>query len=312
MSVGQARDLVSGLCPGLGRLTLRQQEVVSAYLCLLPWFIGFGVFTLGAMLVSLGLSFFDTTLLTPPRFVGLGNFTRLADDPLFWIALRNTVYYTGVSVPISIALALGVAILLHRERPGIALLRGVYYLPAVVPGVAATMLWAWMLQPREGLVNLTLRAVGLPGPAWLASEEWAIPGLILLNVWSFGEGMVLFLAGLRGIPSDLYEAAGIDGAGPLACFRHVTAPMLTPALLYGLIAGTIGSFQVFTASYLTTNGGPNNATLTLVLYLYKTGFEHFQFGYASAIAWITFGLILAWTAAVLRSARYWVYYESER
>jgi multiple sugar transport system permease protein len=300
------------LATGDWRLTTRQQEALAGYICLIPWFIGFAVFTVGAMLFSLGLSLFETTLLTPPRFVGLDNYAQLPTDPLFLTALRNTAYYTGVSVPVGLALALGAALLLHRDLPGIALYRALYYLPAVVPGVAATLLWAWILQPREGLVNMTLRAIGLPGPPWLASEEWVIPGLMLISIWSFGEGMVIFLAGLQGIPRDLYEAAAIDGAGPVVRFRHVTLPMLTPAILFGLVTGVIGSFQVFTASFLTTGGGPNNASLTLVLYLYTKGFKHFEFGYASAIAWVMFALILIWTLLVLGSARRWVYYEADR
>jgi multiple sugar transport system permease protein len=291
---------------------MRQQEAAAAYLCLTPWAIGFLVFTVGAMLYSLGLSFFETTLLTESTFVGLGNFARLAADPLFHKALWNTAYYTGLSVPVSLALALATACLLHREVRGIALYRAAYYLPAVVPGVAATLLWAWMLQPREGLVNMVLRLAGLPGPPWLASEEWVMPGLMLINIWSFGEAMVIFLAALNGIPPELYEAASLDGAGAAMRFRHVTVPMVTPAILFTLITGTIGSFQVFTSSLLTTNGGPDNASMTLVLYLYQRGFQYFEFGYASAIAWLMFALILLWTGLVLGSARFWVYYEGQR
>jgi multiple sugar transport system permease protein len=291
---------------------MRQQEALAAYLCLTPWLIGYFVFTVGAMAYSLVLSFLDTTLLTPPTFVGLGNYVQLVSDPLFLISLRNTVYYAGVSVPVSLALALLSAALLKRDAPGMGTYRALYYLPSVVPGVAASLLWAWILVPREGLVNLGLRTIGVAGPPWLASEEWAMPGLMLINIWSFGEGMVIFLAGLKGIPPELYEAASLDGAGTISRFRHVTLPMLTPTILFTLVTGVIGSFQVFTSSYLTTSGGPNNATLTLVLYLYRKGFQYFQFGYASAIAWVMFLLIVIWTALVLRTARAWVYYEGER
>jgi multiple sugar transport system permease protein len=288
---------------------MRQQEALAAYVCLAPWLIGFFVFTIGAMAYSLVLSFLDTTLLTPPTFVGLGNFVQLASDPLFLIALRNTLYYAGVSVPLSLLLALLSAALLKPDRPGMAIYRALFYIPAVVPGVAASLLWAWLLQPREGLVNMGLRSIGIAGPPWLAAEEWVMPGLMLINIWSFGESMVIFLAGLKSIPSELYEAADLDGAGSFDRFRHVTIPMVTPSILFTLVTGTIGSFQVFTSSFLITAGGPNNASLTMVLYLYQNGFQFFQFGYASAIAWVMFLMIVVWTALVLGSARSWVYYE---
>ncbi len=191
------------------------------------------------------------------------------------------------------------------------LLRTLYYLPSIVSGVAVSILWLWIFSPQYGLLNYALSVIGIQGPRWVYSEQWAIPAFVIMGAWHAGSNMLLYLAGLQGIPTSLYEAASIDGAGSLARFIFVTLPMLSPTIFFNLIMTLTGAFQVFTQSYVMTGGGPNNATLTVVLYLYRKGFQQLHFGYASAIAWVLFVIIMAFTLLVLRSSAVWVYYEGE-
>jgi len=281
---------------------------LEGYLFALPWILGLIIFRLGPMIASIVLSFMSWNVLQPPEWVGLRNYTDLIKDQLFWTSLVNTVYYVVGRVPLVMIGALIVAMLLRRTFFATKVFRTIYYLPTITPAVSAALLWAWMFDPLYGVVNALLSLVGIKGPGWLASPEWAMPALILVNVWAIGTTMVIYLAGLQGVPVQLYEAAEIDGAGRWDKIVHVTIPMVTPVIFFNLIMGIIFSFQVFVNAYVMTNGGPANATLVYVLYLYQQGFQFLHMGYASALAWILFVIILLFTAATFRSSG-WVYYE---
>jgi multiple sugar transport system permease protein len=292
-------------------LSLRAREELAGYAFISFWIIGFVVFTLGAMLASLVLTGFKTDLMTGYRFAGAKNFAGLFSDKLFRKALGVTSVYTFSSVPLRLVFALAIAMLLNQRLPVLGLWRLLYYVPSVVSGVAVAVLWSWMFQPKFGLINSFLKTLGIKGPLWLISEEWALPAIVIMSLWGVGGGMLIYLAGLQSIPTHLYEAAKIDGAGILHQFWHITLPMLSPTIFFNLIMNIIGSYQVFGASYIMTQGGPNNATLTVVLLLYRVAFEQFRFGYASAMAWALFLIILVFTLLVIRSSQAWVYYEGE-
>lgn len=292
------------------RLGLRGREAIAGYLFISPWVIGLLVFSIGAIIYSFYLSFYDSNMLRVPRFVGLKNYHDVfVRDALFRKAVVNTIYFTFASVPLSIVLAFAIALLLNQKIVWLGVWRTVYYLPSVVSGVATAVLWAWLFHPDIGLINGALRAVGIPGPQWLSSERFAMPALIIMSLWAVGGSMIIFLAGLQGVPSHLYDAAKIDGANTWGCFWHVTVPMMTPTLFFTLIMGIIGSFQVFTSAYALTQGGPNNATLTYVLLIFNDAYQQFRFGYASALAWVLFAIILVFTLTAIWSTSRRVYYE---
>lgn len=291
------------------RLSQSATEKLMAYLFITPWAIGFLGLTAGAMLYSLGLSTFESDFLSSTKFVGLGNYAKLVDQPLFLKALSVTFFYTFLTVPSATVIALAIALLLNQKVYPIGLWRTIYYLPAVVSGVAVALLWGWVLNPEYGILNGALSLFGIQGPRWFGSEEWAVPGMAMISLWGTGTNMLLYLAGLQSIPTEIQEAAKIDGAGPVRLFFHVTLPLLTPTVFFNVVMNVIGSFQVFTSAYVLTNGGPNNATLTMVLYIYREGFQLFHFGYASALAWILFAVIMVFTLLVVRSSAAWVYYE---
>jgi multiple sugar transport system permease protein len=297
-----------------------RREAFDGYLFASPWIVGFFVFTLGPMLASVLLSFTKWDGITPVskiQWVGAQNYgTLVGGDELFWKCLFNTAFYVVFSVPLGTLTALGLAVLLNQPVRGIALFRTVFYLPSIVSGVATAMLWTWLLNPSFGVLNFVLSKVtGVPMeslPKWLVDENWAKPGFVLMSLWGVGNGMLIYLAGLQNVPGHLMEAAELDGASVWTKFRTVTIPHLTPTIFFNIIMGIIGSFQTFTASYIMTNGGPNNASLFYVLYLYRKAFEQFQMGYASAMAWILFVIILSLTLLVIKSSALWVYYEGER
>lgn len=294
------------------RLGMRAREEIAGYLFIMPWLLGFLIFTAGAMLYSLYLSFFKADFLSEFSFVGLANYAQmLFEDDLWPKSIRNTAYYSFVSVPLLTILALLIALLLNQKVLGLSIFRTIYYLPSVVQGVAVAILWVWLFHPEYGPINGLLGVFGLSGPAWLSTEQWAMPAIIIMSLWGVGGSMIIFLAGLQGIPQSLYDAAEIDGAGPLSCFWNITVPMMTPTIFFSLILGMIGSFQMFTQAYVMTRGGPNNATLTYVMHIYNKGFRQFHFGYASALAWVLFLLILLLTVLILKSSSAWVYYEGE-
>jgi len=294
------------------RLTPRQVENIAGYLFALPWLLHFVLLIAGAMIFSLAISLTETDLLTGYKFVGLKNYQNIIKDPLFIKSLKVTAYYTFLVVPLGVCVALSIALILNQNVYGLGFWRLIYYLPSVVSGVAVAVLWTWVLNPRFGLLNAGLRALGVADPPrWIYSEVWAVPGFILMGLWGAGGAMLLYLAGLQSIPTQLYEAADIDGANRWHKFWRVTLPMLTPTIFFNMLMSIIGSFQVFTQVYVMTDGGPNNATLTMVLYLYRRGFINLKFGYASALAWVLFFIILIFTMAVVRSSVAWVYYEGE-
>ncbi|MGI6207767.1 MAG: carbohydrate ABC transporter permease [Anaerolineae bacterium] len=283
------------------------------YIMASPWLIGFFLLTLAPIFASMYFSFTKYTVLQPPEWVGLQNYrTMLTDDPRFMTALYNTFYYTIFQVPLSLVLALTVAILLNQGMPGENLFRTVYYMPSVVSGVAMAMLWLWLFDPNLGLVNEVLSWFGIRGPLWMQSPSWSKPALILMSMWGIGGQMVIFLAGLQGVPQEMYEAAEVDGAGWFRKIRAVTVPLITPTIFFNLIMGMIGSFQVFTSAYVMTNGngGPVNSTLFYVLYLYQNAFRFFEMGYASGMAWILFLIIMVFTLIQFGVAGRWVYYET--
>lgn len=294
----------------------RRREAWEGILFASPWLVGFLVFTAGPMIASFLLSFTRWNGITPIndlRWVGAENYARLIQqDNSFRHALHNTFFYAVIAVPLGMATALSLALLLNQRVRGMPIFRTIFYLPSVVSGVATSMLWLWLFNPSFGGINWVLHQLHLPEPGWLTDEKSAIWVFILMSVWGVGNTMLINLAGLQEVPEHLHEAASLDGAGPLMRFRHVTLPMLSPTLFFNLVMGIIGSFQVFTSAYVMTGGGPNESTLFYVLYLYQKAFEQFQMGYASAMAWILFAIVLALTLLVIRSSRIWVYYEGER
>lgn len=294
------------------RWTQRRREALWFYVMVSPWLFGFVVFLAGPLLASAYLSLTDYDLLTPPRWVGLANYVRMfTQDPLFWKVLRNTAYYTFVAVPLSTVVSVALAALLNKPVPGMRVYRTIVYLPALVPLVASAMLFGWVLAPDSGLVNRALGLVGVHGPAWLLEEAWVIPALVLMSLWGVGTGVVLLLATMQGIPAELLEAATIDGAGPRQRFFRIVLPMLSPVILFNIVMGLIGAFQVFSQVYILTGGGPNNASETLVPYIFEEGFKNYRMGYASALSWLLFAVIMVCTAVVFRSSSRWVFYESE-
>ncbi len=265
------------------------------------------------MVTSLWLSLHKYDFATS-EFVAAENYRRLLfDDPLFWKSLSVTVIYACFAVPLGIAGSLALALLLNTRVRGIALFRTLFYLPSLVPAVASAVLWQWLFNADNGLLNQALGVFGWAGPQWLQDEKWTLPAFILMSLWGVGGGrMVIFLAGLQGIPQTSYEAAELDGADRWQCFRHVTIPLLSPVLFFNLVLGVIGSFQFFTQAYVMTGGGPNNASLFYALSLFRNAFEYFKVGKASAMAWIMFLILLVLTAIQLGLAKRWVYYEGER
>ncbi|MFN8446602.1 MAG: sugar ABC transporter permease [Caldilineaceae bacterium] len=297
--------------PRFFHLTQRQQDIITAYLCLTPWLIGILAFVVGPMLFSFGLSFYESDLLTRNYFVGAKNYQELMSDPLFWQSLKVTFLYAFTSVPLGAAVSLLIALLLNQKIAGLGVWRTIYYLPTVISGVAASLVWLQIFNPRAGLINNVLGALGITGPNWLFDSNWALPAIILLSVWSVGSNVLLFLAGLQGIPTHLYEAALIDGANGWQRFWAVTIPMLSPTILFSVTISLIGAFQLFTQALIMTKGGPNNATLSMVLYLYNKAFAQVRFGYASAVAWVLFAIIVTFTILFQQWSKRWVYYEGE-
>jgi multiple sugar transport system permease protein len=295
---------------GLSRLSLARQEELIAYLFLLPSLLGFLAFLVLPMMASLGISFYDWELLTPPRFIGLANFQALLNDTVFREVLWNTLYYTLGLVPLNLVVSLGLAVWLNTKLRGLTLYRMAFFMPVVTVTVAVALIWRWMYEPNAGIVDTVLRAVHLPAPAWLADPQFAMPALILMSVWKgFGYNMVLFLAGLQGIPTSIYEAATIDGASAWQRFWRITLPLLSPTIFLAVVLTVISSFQVFDQALVMTRGGPANATNTIVLYIYQNGFEFFRMGYASAIAWVLFGVIFIFTLFQMRLQGRWVQYD---
>jgi len=288
------------------------REAIAFYVFASPWIVGLLAFTLGPMIASTFLSMTNWDIVTRAHWVGLSNFARaLTDDPLFWQSLKVTAIYSFGGIPLRLSLALFLAILLNQPIKFRAFFRTLFYTPSVMSGVAVSILWIWVFNPNFGVINFVLSKVGIQGPGWIYDEQWALPALILMSLWGVGGAMIILLAGLQGIPRVLYEAAEIDGADLMDGFRHITFPMLSPVIFFNLIMGVIGSFQVFTQGYVMTEGGPHYATHFYVLNLYYNAFRYFRMGYASALAWLLFIIIMLLTFLVFKSSPLWVYYEGE-
>lgn len=295
----------------LGRMA--RHEELEFYLFILPWLIGFTLFSLVPIVASFLIAMTEWSMLKAPVWVGLGNYIQIfAKDDLFRLTLINTSTYVVFSVPMGIAAAMLVALLLNQKVRLMTMFRTIFYIPSLVTGVSVAVLWAWLLNPQFGLINhFLMRFFHIQGPEWLYNTRTAMPAMIMMSLWGIGGSMVIYLAGLQGIPEHLYEAAKIDGASVFRQFLAITVPMMTPTIFFNLIMGVIGTFQTFAQFFIMTAGGPANATLVYVLYLYRQAFEFFRMGYAAALAWILFAIILTITMLQFWGARHWVYYEGE-
>lgn len=293
---------------------------LTFYLYVAPWIIGFLVFTVGPMIASLYFSFTEYNIITPPKPIGLANFDRmLTKDPLFWKSLQVTFTYAVFHIPLTLAVALAAAMLLNQQVRALHVFRTIFFLPAILPAVASAILWTYLFHKDFGLLNIGLGALGIQGPAWLDDSSTALWAVIIIGLWGFGYTMVIFLAGLQGVPSSLYEAAELDGAGRWMKFRHVTVPMISPVMFFNLTIGTIAAFQVFAQAFIlstfsgqTGAAGPANSLLFFALYLYNNAFRYFLMGYASSLAWILFVIILVITGLHFVLGRRWVYYGGEQ
>ncbi|MFC3495301.1 carbohydrate ABC transporter permease [Glycomyces rhizosphaerae] len=289
----------------------RKKEAFYFWLFISPWLIGFVGFLLGPMIASIYISLTEWDSFTAPEFVGLQNYAEaLTEDPIFWKALGNTFYYALISVPLGLVIGVWLANLLNKRVRGRKLFRTFIYLPTLVPLVATAMVFKMVLAP-SGPLNDLLGWIGIDGPNWLIDEAWVKPALIVLSAWGAGGATVLLLSAMNGIPRELYEAAEIDGATPWRQFWSVTFPQITPVIFFNLIMGLIGAFQIFSQVYILTGGGPNNASKTVVPLLFDEAFKFYHFGYASAVAWLLFVVIMAFTLIAFRTSRKWVFYETE-
>jgi multiple sugar transport system permease protein len=290
---------------------LARREAIIFYLCIAPWVLGFLIFIVYPMFRSLYLSMTRYQIGGVPLWTGVANFERMLSDDNFWISLRVTSLYVLGSVPGSTIIAIAVAMLLAQNVRFVNTWRTIYFLPSIVSAVAVAVLWSYVFNPQYGLINTLLGYFGIRGPGWITSEDWALISLIMMSWWTVGGQVIIYLAGIKGIPKELYEVAQIDGAGPITRFRRVTIPMLSPTIFFNLVLGFIGAFQVFDGPLVLTEGGPNRATLTYMLNLYKQAFEFGSLGYASALAWVLFVIIMVLTVLIIRSSSVWVYYEAE-
>ena len=318
----------------LPKMSLARREALAGYAFVAPWIIGFLIFTIGPMLASLYFSFTRYNIIDPPQWVGLANYERAFSgilsairtgdpsqfgDPLFWKALQVTIYFASIALPLNLAISFLLAVLLNQKVRGINLWRTIFFLPSIVTGVAVTLLWVRILNPRVGVLNPFLKdVIGIQNPpGWLADPDWAVPALVIMSLWSVGSSMIIYLAGLQGVPTDLYDAAKVDGANAWQRFWNITFPMMTPVLFYNLVLGMIATFQYFTQVYVATSssiaglGSPQHSTLFYNIYLYQNAFRYFDMGYASTLAWILFIIVLSLTALIFRSSDAWVYYEGQ-
>jgi multiple sugar transport system permease protein len=293
---------------------LARRKALHGYLFISPFLVGFVVFTAYPLLASLYLSFTNFNLMSAPQWVGLQNYARaFSDDPLFWGSLWRTTEYALLIVPLGVALSLGAAMLLNQGYPGTSIFRTFFFLPSITPVIASVLIWLWILHPTLGVMNYLLSLVGIQGPAWTQSTVWALPSLVLLGLWGTvgGSRMIVFLAGLQGVPPELHEAAEIDGANAWQRFRHVTLPLISPTIFFNVVISVIGALSVFSVAYIGTQGGPAYATYFYVYHLYTNAFQYNLMGYASALAWIFLVIVLALTVVQFRLQDRWVYYAGE-
>ena len=281
------------------------------YLFMLPWLIGFFGLFVGPGLASLGFSFTKYDVLSPPKFIGFGNYVKMfTDDDLFWPSLGRTFYYAALGVPLGVFSSMCLAILLNTKVRGITVFRTLFFMPSLVPLVASAVLWTWLLNADFGIVNQVLRGIGLDPPGWFSDRKWAIPSLIMMGLWQGAGGtrMIIFLAGLQGVPDELYDAASIDGAGAWRRILHITLPLLTPTIFFNLVLGVIGALQTFAAAFVATQGGPGFATWFFGLHIWKQAFDYWNMGYGAALAWFFAIIIIALTLLQQRLSERWVFY----
>ena len=302
----------------LQRLTpnLRTKEAIAGYLFLMPWLLGLALFIVGPMMTSGFLSFTRYDVVNPPQFVGLKNFIEIfTKDRLFWPSMMLTFRYALIVVPLSLVGALSAAMLLNQALRGTTLFRTFFFLPHLTPIVAAAVLWGWIFNADVGPINHWIRTItgSDNAPGWFRDPDWAMTGLIIMAMWGAigGNTMLIFLAGLQGVPQELYDAAVVDGAGIWAKFRNVTLPMLTPTIFFNMVLGIIGALRVFSAAFVATQGGPAYSTWFYALHIYTRAFQYFEMGYASALAWIFFFVLFVFTFVQFRQSRRWVYYAGE-
>ncbi len=294
---------------------MRRREAIAGYLFILPWLIGLIVFTAYPILATIYFSFTDYNIIQPPHWVGLSNYTTMfTADTDFWNGVGNSLYYALISVPLGLAFSLGLALVLNLRARGVGVYRALFYLPALAPSIVATVVFLMLLDPQNGLVNVLLRAVGLPAPGWFEDPSWSKPALIILSLWGAGTAALIFLAGLQEIPQALIEAATIDGAGAWSRFWNVTLPLLSPVVLFNLVMGVIWSFQVFDQAITVggTTGDPLGSTLMFMVMIYNNAFRYFSMGYASALSVVLVLAILVVTAVIFRTSRLWVFYEGQQ
>ncbi len=302
---------------------LERREALWFWFFISPWIVGFLAFTIGPILASAYLSLTEYNIASAPKFIGLDNYSQLFADRIFWKSLQVTGYYTLLAVPLGICASLLLAVLLNQKVPFLGVFRTLYYLPSLLGGsVAVALLFLWIFNPQFGILNYIIRQLvgpngliplGINGPRWLQDPNWVIPSFTLISLWGFGGGMLIYLAALQGVPTHLYEAATIDGAGRIRQFFTITIPMISPVILFTFITGVIGSFQTFTTAYIISNGtgGPAYASMFYVFYLFLNAFRRYRMGVAAAQAWILFAIILLLTLLLFRVSRRYVYYETE-
>lgn len=309
MATSETRTAWAGRTTG-GMSSARRREAMWGWLCAAPAVLGFLLLSVGPILASLVISFTDWPIVSSPSWVGLSNYRQMfTSDPLFWQSLKVSFVYSLGSVPLSMLFAFALAVLLNQNIRGLPIFRTIFYLPSIIPLIASSVLFLWLFNPDFGLLNAVLSYFGVPKLQWIYSQTLVIPSFILMSMWSVGGMMIIFLAGLQGVPRHLYEAVEVDGGNAWHRLRHVTIPMMTPIILFNLILSIIAALQTFTQAYVMTQGGPNNASLFYVLYLYRSAFEEGKMGYASALAWVMFAIIMILSILVFRSSSRWVYYE---
>lgn len=291
--------------------TLAHREAVEGLVYISPFLLGFLIFTLYPMVASLYLSFTKYNIITPPTWIGVENYYEaFVKDPLFWKSLETTGRFAVISVGIGMLGSLGVALLLNQRYPGTTMFRTFFFLPSITPIIASALLWTWIFQPSIGLLNYLLDQIGIRGPAWLQSSDWAMPALVIVSLWGSigGSRMIVFLAGLQGVPQEMYEAADIDGAGAWSKFRNITLPLISPTMFFNLVLAVIASLSVFSLAYIATGGGPAYATYFYVYHLFNNAFQYSRMGYASAMAWVFLVVVMLLTVLQFRLSKRWVYY----
>lgn len=290
-------------------MTLARREARTGYLWVSPWMIGFLAFTAIPLLGSFALGLTQWNGVGVPKFIGLSNFIHLfGSDPLFWQSLKVTAIFAAIYMPINLAFGFGLALLMNQRLPGMSVLRTIYFVPSILTGVAVAVVWGFIFDKNYGVLNWALGVIHLPAVPWLQSSIWVIPAMVIMQLWGVGGSMLIYLAGIQGVPTEMYEAATLDGAGWWARLWNVTIPMMSPTILFNLVLGLIGTFQIFTQAYIMTGGGPNYGSYFFALNIYDTAFQSLRIGYASAEATVLFIIIVICSTVVFRWSRSWVYY----